>query len=84
MNEDWASDMSYDDLVDLALEDIQNTKREEAGLPPTSDQKTKQNEQTKDAGKDKPTQQQSMQSMVSSLLQLLQKIEPKVPQHIMS
>jgi hypothetical protein len=74
--------MSVQDLAKMAEQDIINDKRARAGLPPLDpkdEQARKQQEQAKEK-----TPPQSVQSLVSSMLALLQKIEPKIPQHMMS
>jgi hypothetical protein len=86
MNEDWAAGISTSELELMAAEDILRRKQEAAGISDLikdSEQK-KENEQQK-AGGPKPEQQrQTVQSIAQQLLTLMQRVEPKIPQHILA
>jgi hypothetical protein len=72
------SDKSYDQLYNEALNDIENRKREQAGLPPKDAEAAKKQAEATT----KPEEEESKQtpkSIAQELLKLFQKIEPRIP-----
>ena len=69
------SDKSFDKLYQEALDDIEKRKREEKGLPPKDEQDKKKDEDEKTPEEDKS----KPKSAIDKVLQLLERIEPRIP-----
>jgi len=88
--EDWArqninnplfKDKTFDELVKMAEDDLINEEAARRGLDDLlKEQQQKLQEQTQDGGPKKEEQKpQTPMSIMQSLLQLMQKIEPRIP-----